>query len=300
MKSTGIIVASLTLISIPLLFRGVAFANDPALASAIADLRASDTEWRQERDLFKEQRNAKTIDRVEAEEYAEFVASLQRQKLENCEEVRRLGGNTALEGTDCIILTARESMPIQETVASEPPPTEMEEASSLDDQLKALEAELDKELAKAERRVRETTAKRVAQLPQRQNANSGGAANSQSRENRELQQARFSEQKFSDANQKPSNNAEVIQRKTGLRDANNQRPENRSGDTDQDDTINQSSGAAAEKRYRSVKADSSPGESGNDDDIVLRQIREAAEKETDPVLKGKLWEEYRKIKKARN
>ncbi|MEC7464343.1 MAG: hypothetical protein VX809_07000, partial [Pseudomonadota bacterium] len=88
--------------------------------------------------------------------------------------------------------------------------------------------------------------------------------------------------------------------KTGLRDANNQRPENRSGDTDQDDTINQSSGAAAEKRYRSVKADSSPGESGNDDDIVLRQIREAAEKETDPVLKGKLWEEYRKIKKARN
>ena len=151
MKSTGIIAASLTLISIPLLCRGVAFANDPALARAIADLRASDTEWRQERDLFKEQRKAKTIDRVEAEEYAEFVASLQRQKLENCEEVRKLGGNTALEGTDCIILTTRESMRIQETVPSEPPPTEMEEASSLDDQLKALEAELDKELAKKEK-----------------------------------------------------------------------------------------------------------------------------------------------------
>ena len=183
---------------------------------------------------------------------------------------------------------------------SEPPPTEMEEASSLDDQLKALEADLDKELAKAERRVRETTAKRVAQLPQRQNANGGEAANSQSRENRELQQARFSEQKFSDANQKPGNNAEAIQRKTGLRDANNQPPENQSGDTDQDDTINRGSGGGAEKRYKSVKVDSSPGESGNNDDIVLRQIREAAEKETDPVLKGKLWQEYRKIKKARN
>lgn len=286
MKSTGIIVAGLTLISIPLLFRGVAFANDTALASAIADLRASDTEWRQERDLFKEQRKAKTIDRVEAEEYAEFVASLQRQKLENCEEVRRLGGNTALEGTDCIILTARESMRIQETVASEPPPTEMEEAGSLDDQLKALEAELDKELAKAERRVREKTAKRVAQLPQRQNANSGGSANSQSRENHELQQQ--------------SNNAEASQRKTGLRDANNRRPENQSGVPAQDDTIDQGSGTGAEKRYKSVQADSSPVESGNDDDIVLRQIRQAAEKETDPVLKGKLWEEYQKIKKARN
>lgn len=300
MKSIGIIAASLTLIFMPLLCCSAAFANDPALARAVADLRASDTEWRQERDLFREQREAKSIDRVEAEEYAEFVASLQRRKLENCEAVRKLGGNTALEGTDCIILTARKSMRIQETVPSEPPPTEMEEASSLDDQLKALEAELDKELAKAERRVRETTAKRTAQLPQRQNANGGGAANSQSRENRELQGARFSEQKFSDANQGPNNNAEAIQRKTGLRDANNQRPENRSGDTDQDDTINRGSGGGAEKRYKSVKADSSPGESGNDDDIVLRQIREAAEKETDPVLKGKLWEEYRKIKKARN
>lgn len=32
------------------------------------------------------------------------------------------------------------------------------------------------------------------------------------------------------------------------------------------------------------------------DDIVARQLREAAEKETDPELKEKLWEEYRKYK----
>ena len=35
---------------------------------------------------------------------------------------------------------------------------------------------------------------------------------------------------------------------------------------------------------------------GLDDDIVARQIREAAEKETDPVLREKLWEEYRNYK----
>lgn len=34
-----------------------------------------------------------------------------------------------------------------------------------------------------------------------------------------------------------------------------------------------------------------------DDDIVARQIREAALKEKDPVLREKLWEEYRKYKK---
>jgi len=33
-----------------------------------------------------------------------------------------------------------------------------------------------------------------------------------------------------------------------------------------------------------------------DDDIVARQLREAAEKETDPEMKKRLWEEYRKYK----
>ena len=37
---------------------------------------------------------------------------------------------------------------------------------------------------------------------------------------------------------------------------------------------------------------------GSDDDIVARQIREAAIKEQDPVLREKLWEEYRKYKQG--
>lgn len=35
-----------------------------------------------------------------------------------------------------------------------------------------------------------------------------------------------------------------------------------------------------------------------DDDIVARQLREAAEKETDPILKEKLWQEYKAYKHA--
>ncbi len=35
-----------------------------------------------------------------------------------------------------------------------------------------------------------------------------------------------------------------------------------------------------------------------DDDIVARQLREAAENETDPELKEKLWQEYRKYKQG--
>ncbi|MBN8432434.1 hypothetical protein JF535_16450 [Microbulbifer salipaludis] len=38
--------------------------------------------------------------------------------------------------------------------------------------------------------------------------------------------------------------------------------------------------------------------SGDDDDVVARQIREAAMREADPELKERLWEEYRKYKKS--
>jgi hypothetical protein len=37
---------------------------------------------------------------------------------------------------------------------------------------------------------------------------------------------------------------------------------------------------------------------GSDDDIVARQLREAAEQETDPVLKEKLWREYEAYKRG--
>lgn len=40
-----------------------------------------------------------------------------------------------------------------------------------------------------------------------------------------------------------------------------------------------------------------PPSDGHDDDIVARQLREAAEKETDPELKAKLWKEYEDYKK---
>jgi hypothetical protein len=43
-----------------------------------------------------------------------------------------------------------------------------------------------------------------------------------------------------------------------------------------------------------------PHESDQDDDIVARQLREAAEKETDPELKEKLWKEYEDYKRGSN
>jgi len=42
-----------------------------------------------------------------------------------------------------------------------------------------------------------------------------------------------------------------------------------------------------------------PDSSSQDDDIVARQLREAAEKETDPELREKLWKEYEEYKKSK-
>jgi len=56
-------------------------------------------------------------------------------------------------------------------------------------------------------------------------------------------------------------------------------------------------GAGPGSPRTTVSSSAPPGTpDGQDDDVVARQLREAAEKETDPELKKKLWEEYRKYK----
>jgi hypothetical protein len=64
-----------------------------------------------------------------------------------------------------------------------------------------------------------------------------------------------------------------------------------------DGSFNRSDGAGTGAK-RQVGGQGAPPNipDGSDDDVVARQLREAAEKETDPELKKKLWEEYRKYK----
>jgi hypothetical protein len=58
------------------------------------------------------------------------------------------------------------------------------------------------------------------------------------------------------------------------------------------DTGGDTAGSASSDRRRAY--------SEKDDDIVARQLREAAEKETDPELKEKLWKEYEDYKRNTN
>ena len=66
-----------------------------------------------------------------------------------------------------------------------------------------------------------------------------------------------------------------------------------------DSSDNEGSTGTGSTQPAGKKSEAPPGTpDGSDDDVVARQLREAAEKETDPVLKKKLWEEYRKYKKG--
>ena len=163
MKRNPAITLAILFVSVSQLFAyAPASAVGSELERALTELRASDAEWRRERGVYRSQRQTGQIQGAEAAEYAEFVASLQREKLENCENVRRLGGNEALHGTDCLTVAAANAEATQRASLPEPASTDAENAGSLDEQLKALEAELDKELSNAQRLGQKRAAGRIA------------------------------------------------------------------------------------------------------------------------------------------
>lgn len=72
-----------------------------------------------------------------------------------------------------------------------------------------------------------------------------------------------------------------------------------SGTADEDDrTASNEKGTPGQPSSRPKSSAPADIPDGSDDDVIARQIREAAEKETDPELKKKLWDEYRRYRGA--
>ena len=76
------------------------------------------------------------------------------------------------------------------------------------------------------------------------------------------------------------------------------RPEKGERDAQTATAGNRQEGSRGEGKGQTSTQNQPSRPSGHDDDIVARQIREAAEKETDPELKEKLWKEYEDYKKG--
>ena len=218
-----------------------------------------------ERD-FHARRRGGNLDGVEASDYAAYIARLHRRVAE-----------------DCVALSAAgQAVPAELSCPSVPPPAlapaAIDQAGERtgDEQIAVLDAELmgglgefDEMLLREQERVRA-----AAVRTQTADAGAGGAgaagedgagAGSEGSDG-----AQGSDAEFGEASEQGGD------RSTGRGDV-------------------AAGGAQRQPGRQGVPPDIPDG---SDDDVVARQLREAAEKEQDPELKKRLWEEYRRYKEG--
>ena len=239
-----------------------------------------------------------SLSRDETDDYKDFIVYLNTRIVNYCMELAEQGGATAVEGLPCPDLpisgnTASEQAATEETFiylpVSEPQETHTraEKTASMDKQLFAALGEFDELLLKEEEKV-------SSRVPsQRESGGSGRAGTSGSSGG----SGETGESGDGTGDQTGSGTTSADAGEIGSSSV-------QSGQATGDGTTpgtqsNVGAGAGAGDADIDHSAYGAPGGKlppPQDDDIVARQLREAAEKETDPELKKKLWEEYWKYK----
>jgi len=200
---------------------------------------------------------------AEAADYAAYVARLKRRVIQDCVALSR-SGEPLPEGLPCPATLP----PLTQSAAidQQAEQTRGEQIATLDAELNAGLGEYDERLLREQERVKAATP-----LPDEIRSGSGAGSGAGQDEG--------TGEEGTDANGGD----------TGA-DVGEQPPAG---------TVNRRSGASAGNGTQQAGSRPPPGiPDGSDDDVVARQLREAAEKETDPELKKKLWEEYRKYKQG--
>ncbi len=237
------------------------------LNEAFAELDASDAEWRQNDAEFRTLREKRKTSDSEIEEFASFVAELRRKMLENCQAYRQLGGNPESLGFDCIL--PKETPASWQKMTQDPKTLQTER-----EKIGALESAFSESLNNFDRTLQE---KQESLRGQPGSPSSGGYASNQGVTGGGRNHSNSAgEGPIPGRSQGESGGAGTVHRPT-----------------------EPGAGPGVEKQVigqiPQSKAISGVGD-GNDDSVVARQLREAAEGESDPILRQKLWDEYRKYK----
>jgi hypothetical protein len=207
---------------------------------------------------FRSSRARGTLAGNEAADYAAWVARLHRQVAEDC-AVLAGHGIPAPEELSCPVAVAAFIAPAPIDQVAEQ--TSAEKTAVLDAELRTGMGEFDEMLLQEQERIKAATP--YTSDSSGQGGGQGGGADGGGATGGTGQQA--------------TDNA----------------------DGSADGSSGQQQGAGPGKPQHTARA-GTPADipDGSDDDVVARQLREAAEKEADPELKKKLWEEYRKYKKG--
>jgi hypothetical protein len=245
---------------------GAATATDNKLLldKEIKTLQATYAAWQRNDAEFRDMREQNQSSETDIQEFAAFVAGLKRQVIEGCETVRQLGSDGNQHGVDCVKLSKESSEEQKEApTIPERQKTGEEKKSELEEELETLIAEFDELMLEQQDTLKEQQATRQA-------SGSGGDG-----------------QGASGGSEESAAGGTGEEGDTG-----------EPGDGQMPAEAEPGSGPGVEKQGEMPEFEKGAIGDGSDDDVVARQLREAAEAETDPVLKAQLWEEYKKYKNS--
>jgi hypothetical protein len=248
-----------------------------AVNETIAQLRLDYAAFRAAEDDYRAQRQFNGLDGAEAADYATYIARLQRRVFEDCQAVIN-SGSSFPEDLPCPVNLPPATKSAD--IATEAEQTNEEQIAALDRMLNSGLGEYDEKLLREQERIKAATP----------NNNSDGADGSAAG------QGDGSEGDGSEGEGSEGQGSAAEGRNTGGTPGDNR--EGEQSDGQRAGGTRDSSTGSGDTGNDSDQPTDIPD--GSDDDVVARQLREAAEKETDPELKAKLWEEYRRYKRGTN
>ena len=256
---------------LPILFIGQSFA---ALSEheLLQQLRADYASLVQARNDFAALKSRGNPSAREVADFADWISQLSDQLFEDCQKLAAISSAPLPADLPCNRLSARNPAAANIDIAAEA--TEAQKTKQLTDQLNGSLGEFDERLLREQDRIR-------ARTPQTETTASSKAGGASGREQ--------------------ADDSGTTLDKTGDA-AEASRQSKRDGEIDDEDTRTASNEMGTPASSSSDTRVNIPEDipDGSDDDVIARQIREAAQKETDPELRAKLWDEYRRYKEAIN
>ena len=259
----------------------------------IAQLRLDHAALRAAEDDYRDQRAFSGLDGTDAADYAAYIAGLQRRVFEDCQALVESGSPVPAELPCPLVIP---SVTQSAEIATQREQTPDERIAALDLMLNKGLGEFDEKLLREQERIKAATPNDNSGDGEAGDGGSGdggdGSGDGQGSEG-EGSEGEGSEGEGSEGEE---SEGDTDGRNSGGRSGNPGEAENGQGQPGKgpDD------GSTGSGETGNDSDEPSDIPDGSDDDVVARQLREAAEKEADPELKAKLWEEYRRYKRGTN
>ncbi len=274
-----------------------------AIDETVEQLRLDYAAFRAAEDDYRQQRQFNGLDGADASDYATYIARLQRRVFEDCQTVIRAGSSLP-EGLPCPV--QGQATTKSANIATQTEQTPQEQIAALDRMLNAGLGEYDEKLLQEQERIKAATPN--------DNSDAGDGSKGEGSEGEgsegegsegEGSEGEGSEGEGSEGEGSEGEGSEGESSEGGSEGEGQETGGSPGGNRAGDQSGDQRGGGPEDSSTGSGERGSDRDQpsdipDGSDDDVVARQLREAAEKETDPELKAKLWEEYRRYKRGTN